>query len=452
MAECLTIAAFAASLLLCVAADAPILIALGLGLLLFCGYGLWRGHSARELLSLALSGVRSVRNILVTLLLIGVVTALWRAGGTVSYIVYYASFVCEPHAMVLVSFVLCCLFSSLTGTALGTAATMGVVCVTMAGGMGVPAVLAGGAVLAGCYFGDRCSPMSTSALLVSTLTRTDLFRNIGAMAKASAVPFAATCLIYVVAGLCLDVHQGTYDVRSTMASGHLLHPGLLAPAAAVVLLSAFKVDMRVTLGISALASAATCLILQNMAPAGLLATALLGFAPQSSAVSPLLAGGGALSMAQVLLIVGISSCYAGLFSGTGLLDGLQGALERLAQRTSPFFAVLLASILSAVISCNQALAILLTHQLGKGMGHDPEQLALAIEDTAVVIAPLVPWSVAATAALAPLNLPLTCLFTCCYLYLLPLWHLAADRFRASAASTGRGRRGTTGSPAPCRRA
>lgn len=83
----------------------------------------------------------------------------------------------------LASFLLCSLVSFLTGTAFGTAATMGVICMTMAKSMNVSDVLAGGAILAGIYFGDRCSPVSTSALLVSELTKTDLYENLKGMAK-----------------------------------------------------------------------------------------------------------------------------------------------------------------------------------------------------------------------------------------------------------------------------
>ena len=94
------------------------------------------------------------------------------------YRVSKGSFTKVLAGYVLVTFLLCCVISALTGTAFGTAATMGVICTTMAGSMGIPILYSGGAVLAGSFFGDRCSPMSTSALLVSTVTKTDLYRNI----------------------------------------------------------------------------------------------------------------------------------------------------------------------------------------------------------------------------------------------------------------------------------
>lgn len=103
--------------------------------------------------------------------------------------------------MLLVSFLLCCLISFLTGTSFGSVATMGVICMTMAKSMGISTILEGGAILAGIYFGDRCFPVSTSALLVSELTGTDLFDNLKQMAKSAWISFGITCLIYGGLGL-----------------------------------------------------------------------------------------------------------------------------------------------------------------------------------------------------------------------------------------------------------
>ena len=201
MTELTVLAVFAAALILCIVLDLSVLTALVFGFFLFLGYGLYRKHSLREMLSMAFSGIKTVKNILITFLLIGIITAVWRAGGTIPCIVYHAAGFCDPRAMVLITFLLCGMISCLTGTAFGTAATMGVICVTMAGSMGIPILLTGGAVLAGSFFGDRCSPMSTSALLVSTLTKTDLFRNIRGMVKTSLVPFFLSCVIFALMGL-----------------------------------------------------------------------------------------------------------------------------------------------------------------------------------------------------------------------------------------------------------
>ena len=108
---------------------------------------------------------------------------------------------------------------------------MGVICAALAAGMGIPTVYIGGAVISGSYFGDRCSPMSTSALLVSSLTGTDIYRNLGGMVKTSLVPFFVSVALYALLGLGL---HGSYDISQMQAlfSGAFkLTPPVLIPAA-----------------------------------------------------------------------------------------------------------------------------------------------------------------------------------------------------------------------------
>ena len=191
--EYLLLGVFGACLLACVFTGASIVLAMTAGFVLFFGYGLWKGKTWKEMLGFSVQGIRTVRNVLITFLLIGILTAVWRSSGSIAFIVYHAASFCRPSVMVLVSFLLCCLISFLTGTAFGSAATIGVICMTMANSAGVPPVYTGGAILAGVFFGDRCSPVSTSALLVSELTGTSLYSNLAAMVKTALIPFLISC-------------------------------------------------------------------------------------------------------------------------------------------------------------------------------------------------------------------------------------------------------------------
>ena len=122
--------------------------------------------------------MRAASIVVVTFVLIGLLTTLWRAAGTVSFIVTNTAGLVHPHVVVLLTFLLNCLMSLLTGSSFASAATMGVITMTLGASMQVPPVFLGGAILSGIYFGDRCSPMSTSALLISELTQTDIYCNI----------------------------------------------------------------------------------------------------------------------------------------------------------------------------------------------------------------------------------------------------------------------------------
>lgn len=111
---------------------------------------------------------------------------------------------------------------------------------------------------------------------------------------------------------------------------------------------------------------------------------------------------------------------------------MKAAIGRLARRAGPYAAILAASIPASMVACNQTLSILLTHQLCDQTQEDREQLALDLEDAVVVVAPLVPWSIAGGVPLASIAAPTASIFFACYLYLLPLWRLSGSLLRRSA--------------------
>ena len=154
-------------------------------------------HSMKSILKMLLDGVKTVKMLLLIFAFIGMLTAVWRSGGTIAYIIYNAVGFVNPKYFIVCTFLLCSIMSFVTGTSFGTVGTMGVVCMTIAKSIGINPVIVGGAVLSGIYFGDRCSPMSSSALLVCEITETDIYKNIKLMVKTSLVPFILTCVLYV---------------------------------------------------------------------------------------------------------------------------------------------------------------------------------------------------------------------------------------------------------------
>jgi NhaC family Na+:H+ antiporter len=431
--EWLVLAGFCALLFGSVFLGYPLLLALLGGYALFFLYGLRRGHTARKLAALSLKEVKTVGTILLLFLFIGMVTALWRAAGTIPLLLSWAGQLISPPAFLLVSFLLCSLVSFLTGTSFGTAATVGVICMTLANSLGLSPVWAGGAILSGSFFGDRCSPMSTSALLVSAITGTDLYRNLRGMVRTAAVPFALTCLVYALAGWQTQAGSGAEVQLPPFEEAFSLHWVAVLPALVVVLFSLLRWPVRRTMALSALCAALVAVFLQGMDPRDLISTALLGYVPSVPALEGVLSGGGVISMVTPLCIVSVSSTFSGLFDGTGLLDHLKSKAARLQEVLTPVGGLTVVSVLTSLIACNQTLAILLSHTLCKE-GQPPEDLALDLENTAVILAPLVPWSIAGAVPVASIGAPTRCLLAACYLYLIPLWNVGISLLRRRLAA------------------
>ena len=149
-----------------------------------------------------------------------------------------------------------------------------------------------------------------------------------------------------------------------------------------------------------------------------------GFTPADAEVARMMSGGGIVSMLRVGCIVCLSSAYSGIFQKTGMLDRAKRLVGALAGKTNAYTASLVTSVLTGMIACNQTLTILLTEQLCRGEYSEKETLAIDLEDSAVVTAPLIPWSIAGAVPLAAVGAPSAAVLAAFYLILLPLWRLA----------------------------
>ena len=425
MLELVILSVFCAELIVCVATGLPIAGALVVGLVLFLGYGLYRGNTPAALARMCAEGISTAKGVLEAFVLIGILTAFWRASGTISEVVVLATPLVRPEVAPLAVFALCCLMSFLTGTSFGTAATMGVVCMTMANSMGANALACGGAVLAGAYFGDRCSPMSSSALLVRSITCTDMGGNFRAMMRSAAWPLAITVVVYGVVGLVFRPAPGPGDNETVAMLAAFFDQGLVAilPTIPVLVLPLFRVGMKRSMFVSVVIAALVCVLARGIAPAELARIAVVGYAPEDAQVAALMSGGGLSSMVNVAFIVCLSSSFAGIFQATGMLDGVQRHIGALAERITTFGAILVVVIPANMVACNQTLGTMLAYQLCSDLEPDRRSMALDLEDSVIVLSPLVPWSIACSAVISMCGAPSLCWLAAIYLWLIPLWHL-----------------------------
>lgn len=401
--------------------DFSIVLALLIGLFIFSLYAKIKGYTIKQTVKMIFDGAKTSKNILIVFLLIGIMTALWRDCGTIPAIIAYTVELINPSSFILMTFLLNCLVSFLIGTSFGSAATMGVICMTMGAAMGVDPVLSGGAMLSGVLFGDRCSPVSTSALLVSELTGTDIYKNIRLMLRSCLVPFFACVVIYLVSGFFFEANDAAADITSLFYKQFNITPLTLIPAAVILLLALFRVRVKISMLCSIASAAMVSLFVQKTELITLFECAISGYKATIGELSHMLDGGGLVSMVRVVLIVCISSAYSGIFNKTGMLDALKKKLEVFSEKAGGFAVTIPVSVFTSMISCNQTLAIILTENLSEGLYKNKQELAVDLENSVVVIAPLIPWSIAGAVPLTSAGAPTKSLFAAWFLYLLPLW-------------------------------
>ena len=422
MGSVIAILLFSLSLIFCLLLKYSVIYALIVGYVIFVIYGLIKGHDIKLLIKKSFEGVLTVKNILLVFVLIGMITALWRASGTIAFIVYMGSKLISPSILILLTFLLCSILSFLIGTSLGAAATMGVICISIGKAMGINPYYLGGAVLSGIYFGDRCSPMSTSALLITELTKTNLYTNIKLMLKTSIIPFVTTCLFYLFLGLKSSTSPVGIDATNIFKENYNLNIVVIVPAILIIILSLFKVNVKKTMLVSIVISFIIAIFFQKESVTSLINYCVYGFHHSNEKLNLMMKGGGILSMLNVGLIVAISSSYSGIFKETKMLVLMKKYLKEFSEKTSNYFVIFLSSIISGAIACNQSLGIILTYELCEEL-EDKQNMAIILENTIVLLAGLIPWNIAMAVPLKTIDIGLMSGLFAFYLYFLPLWNL-----------------------------
>ena len=423
MAEGITLLLFTALLVGCVVADISVLAALLGGLVCFCLYAAYCGYRFKDIAAMLLTGVKDARTILAVFLLIGMLTAAWRAAGTIPCIVYYAASTVVPKYFVALAFLLCCGMSILTGTSFGTVSTMGVICGSIGTALQVPVAYTAGAVLSGIYVGEQCSPMSSSALLVCELTGTDIYQNILGVVKIIAVPFFVSLALYCYMGRGWGAGTAQADNISVFAENFQLSILTILPAAVIIVFSLLRIRVEITMITSITTAVFLCVFLQKMTVMELVQCLLMGYHSDVKELDQLLSGGGLVSMVSTGAIVAISSAYFGIFRATKLLDQIKRWVCVLAERSNSFFATMIVSVITCAISCNQTLATMLTCEMTKKLVPEKQDLAMDLVASVLIIAAWIPWSIALVFPLSVLDAPISSLGYAFYLFLVPAWRL-----------------------------
>ncbi|MEM9120660.1 MAG: Na+/H+ antiporter NhaC family protein [Cyanobacteria bacterium P01_F01_bin.56] len=426
----------------------PLLLTLGIMLAVY-----WRrGVASANLWHHMYSGVRQSAGVLSILLLIGAVVASWLVAGTVPTLVYYGLQLIHPQYFLVSAFALTALVSTLLGTSFGSAGTIGLALMIMARGAGVSEGWTAGAIIAGAYVGDRCSPMSSSAHLVAAITNTSLPDNLRYMVQTSWVPLTLSAAIYVWASRQHPLTVVDNSLFAAIPTTFSVHWVTLLPAVLLIVLTLLRCPVRRTLWLSLGSAIALALTVQAQSISSVIATLLLGARlPPDNELSLIFQGGGLWAMSQVCSVVLVSTALAGLLSGRDTFNHVGQLLARWPRPRGRFGSTVAASLLTSAFGCTQTIAILLTQQIVQpqyvATQADADILAIDIENSAVVIAPLIPWNIAGLVPATVILADASFIPYAVYLYLLPLWYwLWGTR-------QGRGRgvlTPTRAAPTPCR--
>ena len=376
---------------------------LALGLVCFTLVGLRRGLSLRALVRMAGEGARTSLVVLRILVLIGFLTALWRASGTIAFFVHTGLEWMHPSAFYLAAFLLASALSMAFGSSFGVAGTAGVILAAIARSGGASLAVTGGAVLSGAYLGERLSPASSSAALTAALAGVEQHDFQLRMWRTTPLPLALSLVFYGGISLLHPIQQVDQTILRALEEGFDLSWTVVLPAVILLVLPFFKVSAARSILVSCCAAAVLAVWEQGRPLAEVAWSCVAGYVVEQPELTGILSGGGLLSMVNGMCIVLLSCASSGILNGAELLEPVKARLERMARRTGLYVTTAAVSVASAALLCNQSIALVLTGQMmGESFrrsGKDGLLLSQALGNTAIVLAAVVPWSIAGSVPL-----------------------------------------------------
>jgi len=409
----------------------PLVWAMGLGSLLFFLLGRKKGVPAGELLALMLRGIRGAAPAFTIFLLVGMLTAAWRASGTIAYFVYWGLQLIRPKLFLFCTFLALSATSMLMGSSFGASGTLGVMLLVLSKSGNVPLLLTGGAILAGAMVGDRGSPLSSSANLVAAVTKTDLMGNIKTMAKTALVPYLLSAVVFLLLSLAFPLSQSETGLTAEILHHYRLSPLLLLPACIVLVLPLFHVSIRLTMVLSMLSGVGIGVLYQGERLSSMLRALIFGYVPDFTGLfAQGVAGGGLASMALSALVVVLASTFSGIFERTQILKGLEEGLIHLSKKAGFYTAALLSGLGIACVAANQTLSIILTGQLlapvATALKESSEAQASHMENTVVPLSGVIPWNICCTSQLSILAIAPASVLFAFYPWLCAWWNLFVE--------------------------
>ena len=418
---------FIAAMITAVVTGYSMIIALLIGLAAFLAVGKYRGFTLKSMAEMSKKGIVDSIVVIEVMLVIGALTAVWRASGTITIFVYYGMKIIMPPIFLIVTFVLACLLSYAIGTSFGIAGTVGVIFMALARSGGVDPVVAAGVIMSGIYFGDRCSPASSSANMVAGVTETKIYDNVKVMFKTALLPLIISLVIYSVLSVLNPISHVDKDMVSSFENEFVISPWAFVPAVIMIALPLFKVGVLKAMAASIASGILVACIVQKMAITEVLKICFVGYKADGSGIGAILNGGGIVSMVEIAGILIISGTYSGIFNDTGMLLSLQDKLGKACSKIGRFGVMVCMSIGISAIFCNQTIGTLMCCDLMKQPyldgGGTKEELAIDMENSVILIACFIPWSIGCSVPLALLGADFTSLPFAVFMYLVPICYL-----------------------------
>ncbi|MBP2258081.1 Na+/H+ antiporter NhaC [Virgibacillus alimentarius] len=287
--------------------------------------GLRIGYSYAEMQQGILKGITDGLEAVLILICVGALIGTWIAGGIVPSIIYYGLSIIHPSIFLLAAFIICAITSLATGTSFGSAGTAGIAMMGIGISFGFPVALVAGAVISGCYVGDKLSPLSDTTVMTASLSKVNVIEHIKSMLFVSGPAFVIAGILFLITGFFFIDSSGTIEqAEATMASLNdffQINWYMLIPAAIVIALLILKKPSIPVILFGALLGSIWAYLFQDVALLDAIKGLYSGNSIDSGVdfIDNLLNRGGIVFMLDVIALILFALGVGGLMEQTGIL-------------------------------------------------------------------------------------------------------------------------------------
>ncbi len=361
------------------------------------------GYTWKEIEEGIIKGISLAMQALLILLILGTIISTWLAAGIVPSMIYYGLDILSPALFLPLAAIICSVVSVASGNAWTAAGTIGIAVMGVGTVLGYNPALVAGAVISGCYFGDKISPLSETTNMAPGVTGVQLFEHIRHMLYTTLPALLISVLIYFFIGLFVHHNNtGTSDIESLqqqLGDLFIISPWLLIVPIIVLSLIALKVPALPGLTIGSILGCIVAVFIQGVSVSELLGIMIYGFELESDnlVLENLLNNGGTEAMMYTISLVMLAMSLGGILETSGILETIVTGLLKFAKSTKSLIASTVATCVTTnIIACDQYLAILLPGRMYvkayRKQGLHPKNLSRTIEDAGTMTSPLVPWN------------------------------------------------------------
>ncbi|WP_100332142.1 Na+/H+ antiporter NhaC [Bacillus xiapuensis] len=364
---------------------------------------MYLGHTWLEIEKGIIRAVSLSLQALLILLVIGTIMATWLAGGIVPTMIYYGLDLLSAAYFLPAAAVICSIVAIASGNAWTAAGTIGIAIMGIGTGLGIDPAMVAGAVISGCYFGDKISPLSETTNMAPGITGVDLFDHIKHMLYTTIPALLISVILYFFIGLSLKEKAAGLEeiaaLQRNLSEIFIISPWLLLVPAVVLLLIIAKIPALPGLVIGSITGAFVAVLIQGTSIGEVLGVMVNGFQLETGheMLDSLLNNGGTEAMMYTISLVMIAMSFGGILEVSGILETLVHHLLKLAKSTGSLIATTAATCITAnIVACDQYLSILLPGRMyisayRKRKLH-PKNLSRTLEDAGTMTSPLVPWN------------------------------------------------------------